>query len=427
MNITMKIAIAGLGTVGAGLIKLLADNAAEISVRANEEIEVLAVNARDKNKDRGVDISGLAWVDNPVDLAGTDADIILELIGGEEGVALELTKAALANGKHVVTANKAMLAYHGGELAELAEKNNVTLAYEAAVAGGIPVIKTLREGLAGNKIKTIIGILNGTCNYILTEMLERKMDYADILDEAQEKGYAEADPELDVGGGDAAHKLAILAANAFGKKPNFADLYVEGIQNITVGDLEFANKLGYAIKHLCFAQEVEGKVEQRAHPCLIPSNYQLANVNDVFNAVEIDADPVGRVALTGRGAGAGPTASAVLADVIDIANGRLTNTFTAPIAELGEMEVLPIEEIESSYYLRLQVEDEAGVLEEVTSILGDEDISILKMIQDEPKDHDAQIVIITHDVKERKMQNAVAKLNDLASVEKPAQLIRILK
>lgn len=423
---SIKLAIAGLGTVGVGLIKLLADSAAQISGRVDEAIEVVAVSSRDKNKDRGIDISGYEWCDNPLDLVNTDADIVVELIGGEAGIALDLTKAALSAGKDVVTANKAMLAYHGGELATLAEENGVSLAYEAAVAGGIPVIKSLREGFAGNEIKEITGILNGTCNYILTEMEATGREFADILKDAQEKGYAEADPELDVGGGDAAHKLAILAANAFAKNPNFKDLYVEGIEKITPLDIELAKKLGFKIKHLCYATSHGEVVEQRAHPTLIPLSEKLAGVDGVFNAVEINADPVGQSVLIGRGAGAGPTASAVAADIIDIANSRITHVFNVPSTELGDMKVASIDDIESEYYLRLEVEDHAGVLEAATNILKEEEISVRKLLQEEPENEKAQIVVITHEAKEAAMKKTIEKLSALDSVRNEPQMIRIL-
>ncbi|PIR33414.1 MAG: homoserine dehydrogenase [Alphaproteobacteria bacterium CG11_big_fil_rev_8_21_14_0_20_44_7] len=414
----IKIAIAGLGTVGAGLIRLINANC--------PEVKIIAVNARDKSKDRGVDISQYQWVDNAVDLASSDADIIVELIGGENGDALNLVKAALSNGKNVVTANKAMLAHHGGELAKLAEENNAVLAYEAAVAGGIPVIKTLREGLAANKIVDITAILNGTSNYILTDMAKSGREFAEILQEAQAKGYAEADPSFDVGGIDAAHKICLLAANAFSKRPNFADIYVEGIEKITPLDISFAAKLGYKIKHLCYTRAHEKGVELRAHPSLIPAHYELANVDDVYNSVEIAADPVGDIILIGRGAGAGPTASAVAADIIDIMNNRKTPTFTTPYNEMEDMKIIPIAEIESEYYLRLEVDDESGVLEEVTNILKEYKISVRKIMQDEPEDEHAQLIIIAHKAQESIMQNAVAELANMASVEAAPQLIRVL-
>jgi len=416
----MKIAIAGLGTVGGGLVKLLEDNAAEILARAGQRVEIVGISARKKR-------DGFKWYDNPVDLAKSDADIIVELIGGDSGVALELVKAALKNKKHVVTANKAMIAHHGGELAELAEKNGVQLRYEAAVAGGIPVIKTLREGLAGNKITKISGILNGTCNYILTQMEEQRKEFPDILHEAQAKGYAEADPSFDVGGIDAAHKLAILAANAFGRRPNFKDLYIEGIDKIKLADIEFAKKLGYRIKHLCFASAHDGIIEQRAHPCLLPLSHSLSGIDDVFNAMEIEGEPVGKVVLYGRGAGAGPTASAVAADIVDIACGRDISVFTIPVAKLKPLQAAKIEDISSAYYIRLTAADKPGVLEEITSVFKETSISIHKFFQDEVDKDKAQIIIITHLAVEKTFNNAVAKLAKLASLQEKPQVIRIVE
>lgn len=417
----MKIAIAGLGTVGVGLIELLTNNAAEISARG-AKFEIVAVSARSKNKDRGVDLSGYEWCDNPVDLANTSADIVIELIGGEGGDALELTKAALANGKHVVTANKAMLAHHGLELAKLAEANDVVLAYEAAIAGGIPVVKALREGFAGNRVERVTGILNGTCNYILTEMLNRELEYADVLSEAQELGYAEADPSFDVGGIDAAHKICLLAANAFAKQPDFAGMFIEGINKITLQDLKIAQKMGYKVKHLCIAEANAGEY---AYPCLIKKSAQLAAVDGVFNAVEIIAEPVGQSVLVGRGAGAGPTASAVAADLIDIALGRATKAFNASTGDLRKTTNKDIAETKRSYYLRLDVADEAGVLEEVTHTLKEHGVSVKKILQDEMDSKNAQIIIITHETLESDLQKIVQKLGALPNVKQKPQMLRI--
>lgn len=423
----MKIALAGLGTVGAGVLKLLESNAVEVGLCSRQPISVVAVSSRTRKKDRGVDISGYQWCDNPLDLVNTEANIIIELIGGEDGVALELARKTIAAKKHFITANKAMLALHGGELAELAEKNGVFLCYEAAVAGGIPVIKTIREGLTANKIKKVMGILNGTCNYILSQMAERSVEYPVVLKEAQAKGYAEADPSFDVGGIDASHKLAILSANAFGKKPNFKDLYIEGIEKITVDDIVYARRLGYVIKHICFAASEDGElVEQRAHPCLVPNAHMLASVNDVFNAVEFESEPVGPTFLMGRGAGAGPTASAVVADIIDIANNRYTYPFTVPAASLGRMKCKKIDEIESSYYIRLTVRDETGVLEEITNVLKRWSISVKKLLQDDEDEDTADIIIITHTTKESTIKHALEKFSALKTLAEPVQLIRVL-
>ncbi len=424
----MKIAIAGLGTVGAGVVQLLSANAAEIEARAGKKIEIVAISSRSREnaKNRGVEIEKYQWFDNPVALATTNADTIIEAIGGEDGIAYELAKSALKSGKNLITANKAMLARHGGELAELAEENKVSLHYEAAVAGGIPVIKALREGLAGNKFTKVAGILNGTCNFILSQMEARGEEFPAILDEAKAKGYAEADPTFDVGGFDAASKLALLSANAFGNRPNFDAIHIEGIQEITVADIEYAKKLGYKIKHLCITSNTSGEIEQRAHPCLIPFSDPLAGVNDVFNAVQIEGSPIGRLTLTGRGAGAGPTASAVVADIIDIANGRKTFAFTVPAANLGSIKSFDINEISSEYYLRLQVADKPGVLEDVTHLLREQSVSVKKILQEEAVNGHAQVVIITQKVKESAFRKAVEKLAKLDSLEAKPQVIRIL-
>ena len=427
INRRMKIAIAGLGVVGGGVIKTLSENAVEIGLCSRQSLEIIAVSAKERGKKRGFDISSYEYFTDPLKLVDTAADIIVEVMGGQDGVALELARKTLAAKKHFVTANKAMLAHHGGELAELAEKNGVFLCYEAAVAGGIPVIKTIREGLTANKIKKVMGILNGTCNYILSSMTERGVGYKEVLKEAQAKGYAEADPSFDVGGIDASHKLALLAANAFGKKPNFKDLYIEGIEKIDADDILYAKRLGYVIKHICFAAQHDAEiVEQRAHPCLVPNAHPLASVNDVFNAIEFESDPVGITFLMGRGAGSGPTASAVIADLIDIANNRYTYPFTVPAAQLGKMKVKKIEETESSYYLRLVVSDQPGVLEEITNVLKRWSISVKKLLQDDEDEDTADIIIITHVTKESTIRHAIEKFTALSSLVEPVQMIRVL-
>src|SRR5208283_1508289 len=303
MTRPLSVGVAGLGTVGGGVLKLLRDNAEIVTARAGRPIAVVAVSARDRSKDRGVPLGGLRWYDDPVALVGdAGVDVVVELIGGADGPARTLVEAAIAAGKPVVTANKAMLAVHGAALAAAAEAKGVPLAFEAAVAGGIPVIKALREGLAGNRISRIAGILNGTCNYILTQMRERGREFADVLADAQKLGYAEADPSFDIDGIDAAHKLAILAALAFGRPVAFDAVHVEGIRGVSALDIGFARELGYRIKLLGLA---------RVHPCMVPETAPIARVDGVFNAVVTEGDFVGRVMLEGRGAGAGPTASAV--------------------------------------------------------------------------------------------------------------------
>jgi len=308
MSHPLSVAVAGLGTVGGGVLKLLRDNADIVAARAGRPIAVTAVSARDRTRDRGVSLSGLRWYDDPVALAADPAvDVVVELIGGTDGPARTLVQAALAAGKPVVTANKAMLAVHGASLAAVAEEGHVPLAFEAAVAGGIPVIKALREGLAGNRITRIAGILNGTCNYILTQMRERGREFAEVLADAQKLGYAEADPSFDIDGVDAAHKLAILAALAFGRPVAFEAVHVEGIRSVSALDIAFASELGYRIKLLGIARQTDGGIEARVHPCMVPQSAPIARVDGVFNAVVAEGDFVGRVMLEGRGAGAGPT------------------------------------------------------------------------------------------------------------------------
>ncbi|MBT4218903.1 MAG: homoserine dehydrogenase, partial [Rhodospirillaceae bacterium] len=322
MSNPMKIAVAGLGTVGAGTVKVLQDNADLLSSRSGRSIQVTAVSARDKSRDRGVPLDGYAFFEDAVEMAAkADADVVVELIGGENGVAKDVVEAAIKSGKHVVTANKALVAHHGTALANAAEQAGVTLNYEAAVAGGIPVIKSLREGLAGNKLSSVYGILNGTCNYILSRMRNEGLDFAEVLDDAQRLGFAEADPSFDIDGVDAAHKLAILASVAFGRNVDFGSVYIEGIRQVSQLDIQFAEELGYRIKLLGIAAETDHGIEQRVHPCMVPDSAPIASVEDVFNAVVAEGDQVGTLMLEGRGAGAGPTASAVVGDLVDIARG----------------------------------------------------------------------------------------------------------
>ena len=330
MTRPLAIAVAGLGTVGAGVVKLLRANADIIAARAGRPIAITAVSARERNRDRGISLSGLRWYDDPVALAADpQVDVVVECIGGSEGPARALVQAAIAAGKHVVTANKALLAVHGAALAQASEARGVALAFEAAVAGGIPAIKALREGLAANRIQRVAGILNGTCNYILTVMREQKREFAEVLAEAQKLGYAEADPSFDIDGIDAAHKLAILAALAFGRPVDFSAVHVEGIREVSALDIALAEELGYRIKLLGIARREEGGISTRVHPCMVPISAPIARVDGVFNAVVAEGDFVGRVMMEGRGAGEGPTASAVVADVIDIARGRFTPVWGA--------------------------------------------------------------------------------------------------
>jgi homoserine dehydrogenase len=423
----LRVGIAGLGTVGGGVLRVLHDNADLIAARAGRPIIAAAVSARDRTRNRGVDLADITWHDDPVALADDDrVDVVVELIGGSADPAHGLVMAALAAGKPVVTANKALLARHGVALAEAAEKSGAPLAYEAAVAGGIPIIKTLREGLAGNRIRRIAGILNGTCNYILTSMRERGRDFADVLAEAQKLGYAEADPSFDIDGVDAAHKLAILAALAFGRAVRFDDVHVEGIRNVTALDIGFAKELGYRIKLLGIARRTESGIESRVHPCLVPDHSPLARVDGVYNAVVAEGDFVGRVMLEGRGAGAGPTASAVVADLIDIARGRSAPVWGAASHHLSTAPAVPMEAYVGAYFLRLMVLDRPGVIADVAGALRDSGVSLESMLQHGRAPGEAvPIVLVTHDTRESQMRAAVARIERLESVLERPSVIRI--
>ena len=427
MTRPLSVAVAGLGTVGGGLLKLLRDNADIVSARAGRPIAVTAVSARDRSRDRGVELTGLRWYDDPVALAADPTvDVVVELIGGSEGPARALVAAAIAAGKPVVTANKALLAVHGAELAAMAEAAGVALAFEAAVAGGIPVIKALREGLAANNISRVAGILNGTCNYILTVMRDRGREFAEVLADAQKLGYAEADPAFDIDGIDAAHKLAILAALAFGRPVDFSSVHVEGIRAISALDIGFATELGYRIKLLGIARQTEAGIEARVHPCMVPHTAPIARVDGVFNAVVAEGDFVGRVMLEGRGAGAGPTASAVAADLIDIARGRLTPVWGAHSGALSAAPPVPMETHVGAYYLRLMVVDRPGVIADVTAVLRDQGISLESMIQRGRSPGEAvPVVMVTHETRESAMRAALERISKLGAVMEAPAMIRI--
>ncbi len=423
----LHVGIAGLGTVGAGVVKLLRDNAELIAQRAGMPIEVVAVSARDRGADRGVSLAGLRWHEDALALASdADVDVVVELIGGAEGVARTLVERSVAAGKAVVTANKALLAIHGTALAQAAEDRGVVLGFEAAVAGGIPVIKALREGLAGNRISRVAGILNGTCNYILTVMRVEGRDFAEVLADAQALGYAEADPSFDIDGIDAAHKLAILAGLAFGRQVDFFAVHVEGIRRINALDISFAEELGYRIKLLGIAQETADGVEMRVHPAMVPKAALLASVDGVFNAVLAQGDFVGQVFLQGRGAGAGPTASAVVADLIDIARGTRIPVWGAAGTRLVAAAALPISQHQGAYFLRLMVVDQPGVLADVTAILRDCGVSLASMLQHGRKPGEAvPIVLVTHETNEAAIEAAIARVARLEAVLEPPALIRI--
>ena len=427
MTRPLSVAVAGLGVVGAGVLRLLRDNADVVAARAGRPVIVTAVSARNRNRDRGVPVAGLRWYNDPLAMVADEAvDVVVEVIGGSEGPGRAVVEAALAAGKPVVTANKALMAVHGAALAAAAERAGVPLAFEAAVAGGIPVIKALREGLAGNRISRVAGILNGTCNYILTVMRERGREFADVLAEAQKLGYAEADPSFDVDGIDAAHKLAILAALAFGRPVAFDAVHVEGIRHVSALDIAFAAELGYRIKLLGLARRTEAGIEARVHPCMVPQASPIARVDGVFNAVVAEGDFVGRIMLEGRGAGAGPTASAVVADLIDIARGRSTPVWGAASGALSDAPSVPMAAHVGAYYLRLMVVDRPGVIADVTAVLRDQGISLESMLQRSRSPGEAvPVVLVTHETRESAMRAALSRIAALDAVLENPALIRI--
>ncbi len=421
----VKIGILGLGTVGCGTISVLARNGQEIARRAGREISIIQASARDLKKKRPCATDGIKLVQDPHEVVrNPEIEVVVELIGGYEP-ARTLVLEAIANGKHVVTANKALIAVHGNEIFAQAQKKGVMVAFEAAVAGGIPIIKSVREGLAGNRIEWLAGIINGTSNFILTEMRDKGADFADALKEAQRLGYAEADPTFDVEGIDTAHKLTILAAIAFGIPLKFKQAYTEGITKITRMDVQYAENLGYRLKLLGIARRTNGGVELRVHPTLIPERRLIANVDGAMNAVLVKGDAVGPTLFYGAGAGAEPTASAVVADLVDVVrtltvdpNNRVPHLAFQPDA-LVDLPILPIEDVETSYYLRLHALDKPGVLAEVTRILADLNISIESILQKEPRPNEktVPVIILTQRVREKNMNEAIARIEKLSSIE----------
>jgi len=430
---SVNIGLLGLGTVGGGTLSVLTRNAAEISRRAGCDIQITHAATREFNADgieglASVDIcdDAFAVVDNP------DVDIIIELIGGYSP-ARELVLKAIENGKHVVTANKALIAMHGTEIFAAAEAKGVTVAYEAAVAGGIPIIKAMREGLAANRIQWLAGIINGTGNFILTEMRDKGRDFNDVLEEAQALGYAEVDPTFDVEGIDAAHKLAILGSLAFGVPLQFEKTYTEGITKITREDVEYAEELGYRIKHLGIARKVDAGIELRVHPTLIPERRLIANVDGVMNAVLVQGDALGPTLYYGAGAGAEPTASAVIADIIDISR-QVAAGIDSQIPHLGfkasellDTPILDMSDVETAYYLRLSVADKAGMMAQISGILGESGISIEAMQQKEPVDNETQVplIMLTQKVIEKQMTKAIAEIENLSGVTGSVTRIRM--
>lgn len=423
----MRIGIAGLGTVGTGVIRLLQEHAALITQRAGRSIEIKTVSARSKNKDRSVDMSQYQWTDDPLTMVhDPEIDAVVELIGGSKGVAESLVRAALQQGKPVVTANKALLAHKGYELARLAEEKDAALLYEAAVAGGIPIIKTLREGLGGNEIRAVYGILNGTSNYILTEMRETGRDFAEVLASAQSMGYAEADPSFDIDGIDAGHKLCLLSALSFGHRPDFEKLRISGIRHISARDIQFAGELGYRIKLLGIAKRVGGMISQHVEPCLVPAESMMGAVEGVFNAVFIDSDYADRGLSFGRGAGEKPTASAVVADLIDLAWDWKLPAFGVPASSLKPLDLLDDGEMVSEYYMHMTVLDKPGVLADISAILRDHAVSVESLLQrGRDPGKPVSIVMTVHPTRRRNMEAASEELEALECLVCPPCMLRI--
>jgi homoserine dehydrogenase len=423
--------MAGLGTVGCGVLDLLARHGKQVAARAGRAIEVKAVSARRRSKDRGRDLSPMAWFDDPIALASDPAiDVFVELMGGEGDPAKAAVEAALEAGKPVVTANKALLAHHGTALARFAEAKGVALNFEAAVAGGIPIIKTIREGLTGNRIAKLFGILNGTCNFVLTKMASEGRGFAEVLKEAQALGYAEADPSFDVGGFDTAHKLAVLTALAFGSEVDVKAIAIEGIESVTLDDIRNADDMGYKVKLLGVAVNHAEGIEQRVHPTLVPKGSPVADTDGVFNAVVVKGDFVGDLMIEGRGAGAHPTASAVVADIVDVARGNLRPAFGVPAHELRKYRAAPIKAHEGGFYVALELHDRPGAVAAIARILADESISIESIMQRGIKEKDAPratapFILITHDTHETAMRAAAARIERDGHVASKPRMIRI--
>ena len=421
----LRLGIAGLGTVGVGVLKMIHKNAKIISLRTGRDIVVTAVSARSRSKDRGVDLSGFAWEDDPVALAKRDdVDIFVELMGGHEGPAKDATEAAIAAGKDVVTANKAMLAVHGQSLALAAEAAGQVIRFEAAVAGGIPVVKALTEGLAGNKINRVLGVMNGSCNYILTRMENAGLSYAEVFAEANALGYLEADPNLDVGGIDAAHKLALLAAIAFGTEVDFDSVVLEGIGAVTIEDIHAAADMGYRVKLLGVAQMTGRGLEQRMTPCLVPASSPLGQLEGGTNMVILEGDDSGQIVLRGSGAGEGPTASAIMSDVLDLARGLRLKTFGQPATTLVKAHPATTA-TPASFYLRLQLLDKPGALAKVAAVMGEAGVSIDRMRQYGHDAGKAPVLIVTHKTTRAAIDQVVLDFNQTQVVEAPPVALRI--
>ena len=428
----LRVGLAGLGTVGTGVIRMLDRRAADLAARTGRTVKVVAVAARDRTRDRGVDLSDLAWFDDPVALARDGGiDVFVELMGGDGDPAKAAVEAALDLGRPVVTANKALLARHGVDLARRAEANGASLHFEAAVAGGIPIVKTLRESLAGNQLERVSGILNGTCNYILTRMLEEKLSFNVCLGEAQRLGYAEADPTFDIDGYDTAHKLALLTSLAFGTQVDADSIYVEGIRQLTLADLEAADDLGYKVKLLGVALRTETGIEQRVHPTMVPKHWPIAQVSNVTNAVAVDGDAVS-LTLVGPGAGGDATASAVVGDLTDVAKGGKDFTFGIPVGLLQKAERAPMQRHEGGYYIRLAAVNKPGTAATIAQRMADEHISLESIVQRRPDLADdaaatAHVILITYATTEEAVRRAIAAIEADGVVASLPQVIRIEK
>lgn len=430
MSRPLKLGVAGLGTVGASLVRLLADRSETFAKRAGRPIDVTAICARDRAKERGCDLSGFEWFDDPVQLAAkADIDLFVELIGGSEGPALEAVKMALNRGLSIVTANKALLAHHGVTLAKLAQRKGAVIAFEAAVAGGIPIVKTLREAMRGNTVSRVYGILNGTCNYMLTRMERENLSFDECLAEAQRLGYAEADPTFDIGGFDAAHKLTILTSLAFGSEIDLESVFIEGISQVAGEDIQAAADLGYRIKLLAVAQRTETGIEQRVHPAMIPASSALAQVDGVTNAVAVDADLLGSILLAGPGAGGNATASAVLSDIIDIASGTRIATLGVSPAALAPYRRARMRAHEGGYYIRLTVHDRVGVFASIARRMAENAISLESIVQRKRAGHESEnvapVILITHETTEAAVRKAIDAVSRDGHLSGAPRMIRI--
>ncbi|ACO01047.1 homoserine dehydrogenase [Brucella melitensis] len=435
MSDALRIGVAGLGTVGASVLRILRDKSEMLTRQCGKPVTVTAVSARDRNRDRGIDLSGIAWFDDPVELAkSAEIDLFIELIGGEDGPAKASVEAALRAGRHVVTANKALLARHGVALARIAEEKGVLLNFEAAVAGGIPVIKAMRESLTGNTVSRVYGIMNGTCNYILTRMWEEGISFESCLKDAQRLGYAEADPTFDIEGNDTAHKLALLTSLAFGTQIAADDIYLEGISNISLADIRAADELGYRIKLLGVAQKTDTGIEQRVHPTMVPTSSVIAQVHGVTNAVAIETDLLGELLLSGPGAGGNATASAVIGDVADIAKSRPGfqhgPVFGTPAKALQPYNRAKMRKHAGGYFIRLTVHDRIGAFAAIARRMAENDISLESIVQrppmdDAPREGVKTVILVTHETTESAVKKALeAILKEDHLVDKP-QMIRI--